>query len=443
MPATDLHLESEQTAMQGLHDYQIAAHAAAGADRPGVPLPSLELCSDLPREWPNKQVNRYARTILWRRAAERAFRGDYYGDIPGEVNHAYIADILRISEAFAAPLANLFAFVKNGHESCPFIPPKQLALYANPRFWQYGLLAFIAGCCKFNNQHRRQAAATTKTALSKQEKSCERDVDALTFMQTVVMSFVRGMEFGEQTLPTNDLFVYLPVQLLPALVVAINQQGFRKAGVEGGVGYRPRKDGAEDNPLLVAGVYCKEVVYNRYPRMPDTSWAERACTCGALDPSLGQSMSFPSVLLFKLRIEIPLWRDHVTARRPPADLPAEESETDAEDHGSTERSPRFAPPVPVGVDEPQATETEALAEEEEEVTQPTYKYAQGYGRFVIRYTRLATALGNFEQGDVQTEGAVVASWLTSGLRIAMSRVGWRLLSPRHTFTRVTGKLLVE
>ena len=97
----------------------------------------------------------------------------------------------------------------------------------------------------------------------------------------------------------------------------------------------------------------------------------------------------------------------------------------------------------MGVAEPKATEAEALAEEEEEVAQPTYRYAQGYGRFVIRYTRLATALGNFEQGDVQTEGAVVASWLTSGLRIAMSRVGWRLLSPRHTFTRVTGKLLVE
>ena len=30
-------------------------------------------------------------------------------------------------------------------------------------------------------------------------------------MRTVIMSFVRGMEYGEQTLPTNDLFVYLPV----------------------------------------------------------------------------------------------------------------------------------------------------------------------------------------------------------------------------------------
>ena len=63
------------------------------------------------------------------------FQGNYFGDIPGKVNDVYIADILRISEAFAAPLANLFAFVKTGHASCPFVPPKQLALYPNPRFW--------------------------------------------------------------------------------------------------------------------------------------------------------------------------------------------------------------------------------------------------------------------------------------------------------------------
>ena len=49
-------------------------------------------------------------------------------------------------------------------------------------------------------------------------------------------------------------------------------------------------------PLLVAGVYSKEVAYDNHSQMPDTSWAERAYTCGALDPSLGQSMSFPSLL---------------------------------------------------------------------------------------------------------------------------------------------------
>ena len=52
------------------------------------------------------------------------------------------------------------------------------------------------------------------------------------------------------------------------------------------------------------------------------------------------------------------------------------------------------------------------------------------GRFGIGYTRLATALGNFEQGNIEAESAVVAQWLTSGLRVAMSRTGWHLLSPR-------------
>ena len=419
--ATDLQLESEQRATQALRDHQVAAHAAAKTAKKGVALPSLQLYSDLPREWPmarlcisNKQVNRLVRTFLWRRAAERALRGTYFGDIPEEVNPAYIADLRRISEAFAAPLANLFAFVKQGHQPCSFIPQKQLALYANPLFWQYGLLAFVSGCCSFNNQHRRQNASAAKAALSKQEESGEKDVDALTFTQTVIMSFVRGMEHGDQTLPINDLFVYLPVQTLPALVTAMEQQGFTQAEVKGGWGYRPRKEGAEDNPLLVVGVYNKEIAYDSYPRMPDTSWAERAYTCGALDPSLGQAMSFPSLLQLKLRIEVPLWRDVAEAKHPPADPPSAESDTDSDATGSKERSPRYAQPVPVGAADPPEAEAEEATEEEDIVAEPTYTFAQGYGRFVICYTRLATALGNFEQGNIQTESAIVTrSMLTS------------------------------
>ena len=49
-----------------------------------------------------------------------------------------------LSRAHRSPLANLFTFVKSGHPACPFITQKQLALRASPRFWQYGLLAFIA-----------------------------------------------------------------------------------------------------------------------------------------------------------------------------------------------------------------------------------------------------------------------------------------------------------
>ena len=441
--ATDLQLESEQRAMQALYDYQHAARTA----RESVPLPSLQTYSDLPREWPmarlaisNKQINRLVRTFLWRRVTEQALHGSSFVNIPDEINQAYIGDLLRISEAFAAPLSNLFTFVKSGHPACPFITHKQLALYASPRFWQYGLLAFIARCCSFDNQHRHQGTGTAQAVEGKPQKTKEKDVDALTFMQTVIMSFVRGMEHGEQTLPTNDLFVYLPVQILPDLVVAMERQGFTPAEVKGRYGYRPKEEGAEDNPLLVVGVHTQEIVYDRYPRIPDTSWAERAYSSGALDPSLGQAFSFPSLLQLRLRIEVPLWRDLATARHPAADLPAEEdSASDAT--GSAERSPRLALPLPVGLAEPIEADTEEATEDEDMAAEPSYAFAKGYGRFGIGYTRLATALGNFEQGNIQAESAVVAQWLTSGLRVAMSRTGWNLLSPRYMLTKVPSAIL--
>ena len=105
----------------------------------------------------------------------------------------------------------------------------------------------------------------------KSQTTNEKDVDALTFMRTVLMSFVGGMEYGEQTLPT--------------MTVAMEQQGFTPAEVKGSFGYRPKEEDAEDNPLLVVGVHTKDIVHDRYPR-PDTSWAERAYFSGALDPSL-------------------------------------------------------------------------------------------------------------------------------------------------------------
>ena len=446
---TDLQLESEQRATQALYDYQNAARTARETARQRVPLPALQIYSDLPREWPtarlaisSKQINRLVRTFLWRRVTEQALRGSSFVNIPDEINQAYIGDLLRISEAFAAPLSNLFAFVKSGHPACPFITHKQLALYASPGFWQYGLLAFIARCCSFDNQHRHQGPGTAQAEEGKSQTTKEKDVDALTFMRTVIMSFVRGMEHGEQTLPTNDLFVYLPVQILPDLVVAMERQGFTPAEVKGGYGYRPKEEDAEDNPLLVVGVHTKDIVYDRYPRMPDTSWAERAYSSGGLDPSLGQAFSFPSLLQLRLRIEVPLWRDLTTAKHPTADLPAEEdSASDAT--GSAERSPRLALPVPVGLAEPPEVGTEEATGDEDTAAEPNYAFAKGYGRFGIGYTRLATALGNFEQGNIEAESAVVAQWLTSGLRVAMSRTGWHLLSPRFMLTKVPGGVLSD
>ena len=47
---TDLQLESEQRAMQALYDYQNAARTARETARQRVPLPALQIYSDLPRE---------------------------------------------------------------------------------------------------------------------------------------------------------------------------------------------------------------------------------------------------------------------------------------------------------------------------------------------------------------------------------------------------------
>ena len=83
----------------------------------------------------------------------------------------------------------------------------------------------------------------------------------------------------------------------------------------------------------------------------------------------------------------------------------------------------------------EATEDEAMNDE------PSYAFAKGYGRFGIGCTRQATALGNFEQGDIDAESAVVAQWLTFGLRIAMSRTGWNLISTRYSLTKVLSPVL--
>ena len=244
------------------------------------------------------------------------------------------------------------------------------------------------------------------------------------------------MTHGEQTLPINDLFVYLPVQLLPALVKSILHHGFQPAG-----GYRTRKEGAEDNPLLVVGVYSKEMAYGNEPQMPAATWAERAYTWRALDPSWSQSMSFPSFPQLKLRLEVPLWMNLAEARHPPMDTHLDESDADSGVTGTREPSPRYAQPVPVGAANPLELFKEESTEGDEAAADPTYVVPQGHGRFAIRYSRLATALGNFEKGNAQTESTVVAGWLTSGLEIATRRMGWNLLSTRKELTKLNREAL--
>ena len=117
------------------------------------------------------------------------------------------------------------------------------------------------------------------------------------------------------------------------------------------------------------------------------------------------------------------------------------SDADSDVTGVRELSPRYAQPVPIGAADPAEQAAEESIEEEDATVDPTYNFAQGHGRFAIRYARLATALGNFEQGNARAESTVAAGWLTSGLEIAMYRMGWSLLSPRHDLTRLNPETL--
>ena len=66
---TDLALAAEQAAMQAMYNFQTTAQDAPARDTAHPP--------SLPREWPMarmcisyKQVNKYVRTVIWRRVGE-------------------------------------------------------------------------------------------------------------------------------------------------------------------------------------------------------------------------------------------------------------------------------------------------------------------------------------------------------------------------------------
>ena len=68
--------------------------------------------------------------------------------------------------------------------------------------------------------------------------------------------------------------------------------------------------------------------------------------------------------------------------------------------------------MPVGLAEPPEVGTEEATEDEDTAAEPNYAFAKGYGRFGIGYTRLATALGNFEQGNWGCPQRILPPWIS-------------------------------
>ena len=186
------------------------------------------------------------------------------------------------------------------------------------------------------------------------------------------MSFARALIHGQQELPINDTYVYFPVQVLQSLVNSISQNHYEPVKPVGGLGYRMTRDQRSDNPYLVVGAYRKTLAYEGEPALPDTFWAARAYESGALDPTLGQSMSFPSSAKMTLRTEVPLWSDVAAARHLPPQKDADESDADSSITGTQEQTPRLAEPVPNVADEALPQPEEPPSEEEDQDAEPSY-----------------------------------------------------------------------
>ena len=121
--------------MQGMYNFQTAAQQTP--EQQAV-LPSMNLHSMLPREWPlarmvilYRQVNKYLRTTVWRRVAEYGLRGEHFENIPTMVHADLLGDLIIVCNALARPLAELFSFLHNGHPHCAFVDQTHLALYAD------------------------------------------------------------------------------------------------------------------------------------------------------------------------------------------------------------------------------------------------------------------------------------------------------------------------
>ena len=182
------------------------------------------------------------------------------------------------------------------------------SLYAEPAFWQYGLLSFCAKTCESKTAEAEGIPALA--AARDNTPALEPSRNALALMQTVIMSFGRNLHLGEPDLPVGDTRVYFPVQIVHRLMRQFRDLEYQEVTPQDGLGYR-HNSGQEraDNPYIIVRAYEGYYAYNNRPALPHTPRLARAYRQGMLDANYGQSISFPSSYKCCFRLEVPVWSD--------------------------------------------------------------------------------------------------------------------------------------
>ena len=197
----------------------------------------------------------------------------------------------------AAQLAALFAFLQPSQELLPGTGRDDLALYADPTYWLYGLLSFCAKSCEAKTTEAGGEPDFKTSKERKQESTApalEPTRNSLALMQTVVMSFARGLYLGKPELPIDHVHIYFPVQIVHKVTAQCEALKIGEVSLDGRKRYKHNVDNAANNPYVIVGVYEGRCSFEQYPPIPGTPTLARAYEEGILDASFGQVVSFAS-----------------------------------------------------------------------------------------------------------------------------------------------------
>ena len=364
------------------------------------------------------------RVTLNRRLAELSFRGVAFPDLPREVIKHTIEDFDAICGAMAAQLAALFEFLRPGEEKTHKADQDELALYAEPTYWLYGLLSFCAKSCEAKTAEAGGAPDFRTSKERKQDNSApalEPTRNSLALMQTVVMSFARGLYLGKPELPIDHVHIYFPAQIVHKVIAQCKALKLKESALTAAERYRHNVDNAANNPYVIVGVFEGKCSHEQYPPIPATPTLARAYEEGMLDASFGQIVSFASFYQTSFRVEVPLWHKLEDGTVLPG------SPQQIRDLGTKSPEARAG-----GAEEPAEEET---AEEE------SYVPATGQGCFSFEMSLLQRAAQTFAKRSVADHYLQVARWLHTGLATTISRQSWHLLSKHRTYTITSLALL--
>ena len=241
-----------------------AAHAAQDArEALGQPpvAPPVALYATLPTEWPLARISVYTRHIgvllrvtVNRRLAELSFRRVEFQHLPREVIKHTREDFDAICGAMAAQLAALFAFLQPSEEKPQKTDQAELALYADPTYWLYGLLSFCAKSCEAKTAEAGGEPDFRTIKERKQDSSApalEPTRNSLALMQTVVMSFARGLYLGKPELPIDHVHVYFPVQIVHKVIAQCEALKLKEGPLAAAERYRHNVDNAANSPYVI------------------------------------------------------------------------------------------------------------------------------------------------------------------------------------------------